>query len=150
MDNYDYEGPAQGLGIGIAIIYGVIIILMIAAYWKIFEKAGKPGWAAIIPIYNIIVLLEIVGKPIWWIILFFIPLVNIVIAIMITHQLSLAFGQGIGITIGLLIIPIVFYPYLGFGSAQYVGAGGGGSDGNAGDAGSSGTSAEAPAPAEGT
>lgn len=101
---------------------GIFAVLFIICYWKIFVKAGKPGWAAIIPIYNMIVLLEIVGKPTWWIILFFIPLVNIVIAIMITHELSLAFGQGIGMTLLLLLLPIVGFPMLAFGSAQYSGA----------------------------
>ena len=100
---------------------GVFIVFFLICNWKIYVKAGKPGWAAIIPIYNVIVLLEIVGRPTWWIILMFIPLVNIVIAIMITHELSLAFGQGIGMTLLLLLIPIVGYPMLAFGDARYNG-----------------------------
>ena len=108
------------------IIYFAVIILLIASLWKVFTKAGKPGWAAIIPIYNIIVLLEIVGKPIWWIILFFIPLVNIVVGIIVVHQLSLSFGQGVGFTIGLILVGFIFYPILGFGDSEYQGPGGGG------------------------
>ena len=104
------------------VIYGVVIIIMIVSLWKIFTKAGKPGWAAIVPIYNMIVWLEIVNKPIWWIVLLLIPFVNIVIAIMITHQLSLAFGQGIGMTLLLLFLPFIGFPMLAFGSATYQGA----------------------------
>ena len=58
-------GAAAGAGLFIILIYLAIVLLMIASMWKVFTKAGKPGWAAIVPIYNTIVLLEIVGKPIW-------------------------------------------------------------------------------------
>lgn len=68
------------------IIYLAIIALMLAGMWKVFEKAGKPGWAAIIPIYNLIVLLDIVGKPIWWLVLLLIPIVNLVILIIISME----------------------------------------------------------------
>lgn len=101
-----------------------IVVLMLVAQWKIYEKAGKPGWAAIIPIYNMVVLLEIVGKPIWWIILFFVPLVNIVIAIIVVHELSKSFGKDAGFTIGLILVGVIFYPILGFGKDQYIGPGG--------------------------
>jgi len=91
----------------------------IAGLWKIFTKAGKPGWAAIVPIYNCIVLLEIVGKPIWWIILLLIPCVNIIVSIMLNVELAKKFGKGIGFAIGIIILPFVFIPILGFGKAQY-------------------------------
>ena len=103
------------------IIYLAIIVLMIAAYWKIFTKAGKPGWAVIIPIYNIIVLLKIIGKPLWWIILLFIPLVNIWFSIVMVHSLSKSFGRGVGFTLGLIFLGIIFYPILGFGDDKYLG-----------------------------
>ncbi len=106
------------------LIYLAIIVLIIIGYWKTFEKAGKPGWAAIIPIYNIIVLLEIIDKPWWWILLLLIPFVNIVIGIMMTHQLSLSFGQGVGFTVGLILLPFIFVPMLGFGEYTYQGPGG--------------------------
>ena len=89
--------------------------------WKIFTKAGKPGWAAIIPIYNIIVLLEIVGKPVWWIILLLIPLVNFFVMIYVAHLLAKSFGKDIVMTILLIILPFVGYPMLAFGDAKYVG-----------------------------
>lgn len=108
----------------IILLYGAIIVLMIAAMWTIFTKAGKPGWAAIVPIYNMIVLLEIVGKPWWWLLLMLIPIVNIVIIIIVYHQLSLSFGKDVGFTIGLILLGIVFIPLLAFGDAKYIGPGG--------------------------
>jgi len=121
MDSYeavDNGGLMAAMG-AFAFVYFAIFLLIIISMWKIFTKAGKPGWAAIIPIYNCIVLLEIVGKPLWWIILLLIPFINIIIAIMVTHQLSLSFGQGVGMTLLLLFLPFVGYPMLAFGSAQY-------------------------------
>jgi len=92
---------------------------MIASMWKIFTKAGKPGWAAIIPIYNLIVLLEIAGKPLWWFILMLIPFVNIVVFIMVLVSIARNFGKGVGFAIGMLLLPFIFYPMLGFGDARY-------------------------------
>ncbi len=103
------------------IIQILLIILIIVSLWKIFEKAGKPGWAAIVPIYNLIVLLEIVGKPLWWIVLFLIPVVNIVFLIWVTNLLSKSFGKTEGFTVGLILLGFVFYPMLAFGDATYQG-----------------------------
>jgi hypothetical protein len=125
MEDFD-SGAAGAIGGVVLIIYLGVIVLMIASMWKLFTKAGKPGWAAIIPIYNFIVLLEIVGKPVWWIILLIIPFVNLIILIMVYHQLSLSFGQGVGFTIGLLFLGIVFLPLLAFGDYAYQGPGGSG------------------------
>ncbi len=120
MENMDpYSGGIGAIFGTFAFIYLFIFIIIIAGLWKIFEKAGKPGWAAIIPIYNLVVLLEIVNKPVWWIILLLIPFVNLVIAIILYHQLSLSFGQGVGMTILMIILPFVAFPMLGFGSATY-------------------------------
>lgn len=105
----------------LALIYLAIFVVMIVAQWKIYEKAGEPGWAAIVPIYNIIVLLKIVGKPTWWIIMFFIPIVNIVYLIWMINMLSKSFGKDEGFTVGLLLLGFVFYPILGFGDAVYLG-----------------------------
>lgn len=125
MEDYDsYSGGIMAAMGAFAFFYFLILLIVIVGMWKVFEKAGKPGWAAIIPIYNLIVLLEIVGKPVWWIILLLIPFVNFIIIILLYHQLSLSFGQGIGMTILLIILPFVAFPVLGFGSAKYVGAGG--------------------------
>ncbi len=96
-----------------------IIILMIVANWKIYQKAGKPGWASIIPIYNVIVLLEIIRKPTWWVVLLFIPLINIVVFIFLQVYLAKAFGKETVFALGLFFLPFIFYPILGFGTAQY-------------------------------
>jgi len=101
------------------VIWLALFILMFASAWKVFVKAGKPGWAAIIPIYNVVVLLEIVEKPLWWIILYFVPLVNIVVTVLVSLALAEKFGRGTGFGIGLWLLPIVFYPILAFGSATY-------------------------------
>lgn len=105
----------------VLLIQLAVVVLTIAGAWKTFEKAGKPGWAAIIPIYNFIVVLEIAGKPIWWIILVFIPCVNIVIAIMVYIDFAKRYGQGAGMGLGLTFLPVIFFPVLGFGSARYTG-----------------------------
>ncbi len=104
---------------GFWLFYFVFIILIIVAQWKIFQKAGKPGWACLIPIYNIIVLLEIIKKPVWWIFLFFVPFVNIIIGIVMVYNLSKAFGKGTGFTLGILFLPFIFLPILGFGKSVY-------------------------------
>ena len=98
-----------------------IIVLLIVALWKIFEKAGKPGWAVLIPFYNFVVLLEIVKKPIWWIIWLFVPIANIVIVVWVTNLLSKSFGKNEGFTLGLLFLSVIFYPILAFGNAKYNG-----------------------------
>jgi hypothetical protein len=103
------------------LLWLAFVVFLIAAQWKVFEKAGQPGWACIIPIYNIIVLLKIVGKPSWWFLLFLIPGVNLVFAIWTINLLSKSFGKDEGFTIGLLILGFIFYPVLGFGSARYIG-----------------------------
>ena len=122
MDYGDYPSAGMaGMGAGIMIIYLIVGLLMIISMWKIYTKAGKPGWAAIIPIYNAIVLLEIVDKPLWWIILMLIPLVNVIISIIVTVELAKKFGQSVGFAIGLILLPIIFYPILGFGGAKYSG-----------------------------
>ena len=114
------DGAASG-GAGGSIVGLVIGILVIAGMWKVFTKAGKPGWAAIIPIYNVVVLLQIAGKPLWWIVLLFIPIVNIVIAAMVMINVAKAFGKGTGFALGLLFLSPIFIPILGFSDAQYVG-----------------------------
>jgi len=106
------------------LFYLAIFILLIASLWIIFSKAGKPGWACLIPIYNIIVLLQIVGKPWWWLLLMLIPIVNVVILIIVTHRLSLSFGHEVGFTLGLIFLGLIFYPILAFGSSKYLGPGG--------------------------
>ena len=103
------------------IISFVVSIISIIAMWKIFSKAGQPGWAAIIPIYNIIVLLRICNRPWWWLILLIIPIVDIVIVIILCIDLAKAFGHGIGFGLGLIFLSLIFLLILAFGSSRYVG-----------------------------
>lgn len=98
-----------------------IAIIVIAGQWKAFEKAGQPGWACIIPIYNMYILLKIGGKPTWWLLLFLIPIVNIVIAIWTMNMISKSFGKDEGFTVGLVLLGLIFWPILGFGDAVYRG-----------------------------
>ena len=105
-----------------AIIIGLAVtVFLIIAMWRMFTKAGKPGWASIIPFYNTYVLLKMVGRPGWWLVLMFIPLVNIVILIIVMIDLAKAFGKGGGFAVLLILLPYIGFAILGFGSARYVG-----------------------------
>lgn len=106
---------------GFFIIWLAIVVFLIAAMWKVFEKAGQPGWAAIIPIYNIYIMTKIAGKPGWWVLMFFLPLLNLIFLIWLYNMISKSFGKDEGFTFGLVILGIIFWPILGFGSAQYQG-----------------------------
>jgi hypothetical protein len=108
-----------GIGVGFLLVWLAFVVLMFASMWIVFAKAGKPGWAAIIPIYNVIVLLQVAGKPIWWILLMLIPLVNIVVAFLVMIGLARNFGQGTGFGIGLTLLGFIFFPILAFGSARH-------------------------------
>lgn len=98
-----------------------LALIVIISTWKIFEKAGKPGWAALIPIYNVIILLDIVGRPRWWIILFLIPIANIIASVIVVLELAKSFGKGVGFALGLLFLNAIFIPILAFGGATYQG-----------------------------
>ena len=105
--------------VSMIVIFGMAA-LMVVSMWVIFKKAGQPGWAAIVPIYSVIVLLKVVKKPLWWILLGFIPFVSLIIAIIVLHNLAKVFGKGGGFTLGLIFLPFIFYPILAFGKATYV------------------------------
>ena len=98
-----------------------IAAFIITAMWKVFVKAGQPGWAAIIPIYNIYIMTKIGGKPGWWVLMCFIPFVNYIFVIWLYNMISKSFGKDEGFTVGLVLLGIVFWPILGFGSAKYQG-----------------------------
>ena len=101
------------------IIYAVVIIFIIASMWKVFTKAGQPGWAAIVPIYNLYILCKIGGKPGWFVLLFLIPLVNIYAMFAVPIAVAHRFGKGTGFGVGLALLGFIFYPILAFGDAQY-------------------------------
>ena len=119
--NYMDDSSSIIMMVVLGLIVLAVVVFMIAAMWKIFEKAGQPGWAAIVPIYNMVVLLQIVGKPGWWVILMLIPFVNYVFIVWTYNMLSKSFGKDEGFTVGLVLLGIVFVPILGFGSAVYLG-----------------------------
>lgn len=115
------QAAAGAAGIGFMIVVFALVVLMIAAMWKIFVKAGEPGWAAIVPIYNLYVILKIAGKPGWWLLLFLIPVVNLVVAIMTYISFAQAFGKGVGFALGLLFLGVIFFPILAWGDSRYSG-----------------------------
>lgn len=101
-----------------------LTVLQLAGTWRVYEKAGKHGWACLIPIYNFFVLLQIVEKPDWWIVWMFVPLANLIVFIWVTNLLSKSFGKDEAFTLGLLFFSFIFYPILGFGNATYQGGAG--------------------------
>jgi hypothetical protein len=105
----------------LSILWLAVMVLYLVGMWKVFTKAGQPGWAAIIPIYNLIVLIEISGKPLWYIVLFLIPIANLVAAILVGIGVAQRFGKTEGFGVGLGLLGFVFYPILGLGDAQYQG-----------------------------
>lgn len=98
----------------------LFLIITLESQWKIYKKAGKPGWASIVPIYNLIILLEIVKKPTWWLILLLIPGVNIVFVVWVLNLLSKRFNQDAGFTVGLIFLPFIFFPLLGMSKIKYI------------------------------
>jgi len=112
------QAPSPFIGL-IALVVGLFILVSV---WKVFTKAGQPGWAVLIPIYNAYIVCKIAGRPGWWVILLCIPLVNLVVAIIVLIDLAKSFGKGAGFGVGLVFLPFVFYPILGFGDARYGGA----------------------------
>ncbi|MEE8251809.1 MAG: DUF5684 domain-containing protein [Gemmatimonadales bacterium] len=117
------RGGAQtssGGALGGLIALGIVLTVFIAA-WKVFVKADKPGWAIFVPFYNAYVMLKIVGRPGWWLILFIIPLVNVVISAIVYIDLAKSFGKGVGFGLGLLFLNPIFISILGYGAAEYIG-----------------------------
>ncbi len=126
----DIDGAVvAGSGLMMLIWLGFMAVIIVSL-WKIFTKAGQPGWASLIPFYNLYIMLKIASKPGWWILLFFIPIVGFIFAIIMWNEISKAFGKGIGYTLGLIFLGIIFMPMLAFGDAQYTKPVGEGEGGN--------------------
>ena len=130
MDSYYADSfAAQDAGLGLFLaIYGVVFliamalnIIVIIGQWKIFVKAGKPGWASIIPIYSTIVMLDIIKRPVWWIaLLLLVPGASLVLGIMMAMDLAQCFGKSQGWGVGMLwLLSFIGYPMLGFGKDTY-------------------------------
>lgn len=96
------------------IVLAVLVVISVISMWKLFTKAGKPGWAAIVPIYNNIVVLEIVGRPIWWIFLYFVPIANVVAQVIVTLDVARAYGRDLTFGVLMLFFPVPMYPILAF------------------------------------
>lgn len=109
------------MAIGI-ILYLAFIVFLIISAWKVFEKAGRPGWEAIIPIYNFYMIAKLSGQKNWWLI--FIPIANIYIAFVVYIAFAKSFGKSAGFGIGMMFLGFIFWPILGFGDAKYIGPNG--------------------------
>ncbi len=103
------------------VVYVAFLVFYLASFWKVYTKAGQPGWAAVIPIYNFIVLMKIIGRPWWWILLFLVPIVNIVVLFIVYIDLAKSFGRSTGFGVGLALLGIIFLPILAWGPATYQG-----------------------------
>jgi hypothetical protein len=121
MDSSNTGAGIAGLGF-FALIYLGVIVLIIASFWKVFTKAGQPGWACLIPFYNAYVFCKVAGKPGWWLILMLIPIVNIIIFLLVSLGVAEQFGKGAGFGFGLFFLGFIFYPILAFGDSKYGGS----------------------------
>ena len=113
---YGYSSASVFAGFGIAYVVIMLTIsaLIVVSYWKIFVKAGKPGWAAIVPIYNFIVMSEIAEKPWWYVLLLCVPIANIYAMVVVYNGIAKKFGKGTGYTVGMIFLSIIFVPMLAF------------------------------------
>ncbi len=116
-----YNAAAASFGAAYTIIMLVWIVVALVGMWKLYVKAGKPGWASIVPFYNLYCLYDMAFGIGWLFLLTFIPFVNFVITIIMLFKLARAFGQGIGFGFGLLFLTPIFMLILGFGGAEYIG-----------------------------
>ncbi|GAK51703.1 hypothetical protein U14_02948 [Candidatus Moduliflexus flocculans] len=127
METFPEISPEQGMMMLMGVLIpallfaGAIALILIIAWWKIFTKAGQPGWASLIPIYNTIVLIQIAGMPLWTFLGLFIPMINVIVWFLICLKLAQSFGKGAGYALGLFFLPFIFYPLLAFSSAEYSG-----------------------------
>ena len=120
-----YSNTSSGMGAGASIAFFLVAVAFYLFYGycfgRIFQKAGRQLWEGFVPIYNYYVMLKIVGRPGWWLILYIIPIVNIVITIIVYYDLARSFGKGVGFTVGLFLLSFIFIAILALGDAQYVG-----------------------------
>tara|TARA_B100001059_G_C17542171_1_gene431003 strand:- start:215 stop:589 length:375 start_codon:yes stop_codon:yes gene_type:complete len=113
-----YGNWGQIIMMGSIFIFGLLLIYTISL-WKIFNKCNQPGWSVLIPFYHTIIFLRIIEKPWYWLFLLFIPYVNIVFHVWRYNLLSKSFGNDEGFTVGLVFLPFIFFPILGFGKYEY-------------------------------
>jgi hypothetical protein len=119
--NAAVAGGLLAIGGAMMLVMLAVMVVFIVGIWKVFVKAGQPGWAVLIPIYNVYILLKIAGRPGWWLVLFLIPLVNIVIMLIVAIDIAKAFGQSAVFGVVLLfLLSGIGYLVLGFGNYRYV------------------------------
>lgn len=118
---YTYSDTTSGdKDPGLIMLYIAIFLIYVIAMWRVFTKARKPGWAAIVPIYNEYVKLKIIGRPGWWLLLYLIPLVNVVVSIIVAIDVAKAFGKSTAFgVVGLWLFSLIGYLMLGYGDAKY-------------------------------
>jgi hypothetical protein len=113
----------SGSGFMFLLFWLIPVVIWIAALWIVFTKAGQPGWAAIVPIYNLWILVKASGKEQWWFVMFLIPIGNLIALFVIDIALAERFSKGAGFGVGMVFLPFIFYPILAWGSATYRPAG---------------------------
>ncbi|WP_298266625.1 DUF5684 domain-containing protein [Geobacter sp.] len=106
---------------GTGFLVGMLLfaVLLVASFWKVYEKAGEAGWKSLVPFYNLFILVKIAGKPWWWFLLLFVPLVNVAIGILLHLALAARFGKGPLFGLGLALFGFVFFPILAFDKSVY-------------------------------
>ncbi len=117
----DSSGGGAAVLLLLILLYIAVVVLAIAGLWKTFEKAGQKGWFAIIPILNTYILIKIAGREGWWLILFFIPCVSIVVGFIVMIDVAAKFSKSVAYGVGMVLLPFIFFPLLGFGDAEYTG-----------------------------
>ena len=120
------SGAATGVAIAVAVLFYLVVIagsyvVTSLAYAGMFKKAGEPGWAGWVPIYNTIVLLKIVGRPTWWVVWYFVPIASTVVSIIVMIDLSRSFGHDIGFALGLIFLGVIFMYVIWLGDSRYRG-----------------------------
>ena len=103
------------------VLIGAVYLFFLVATWKLYSKAGRPGWASLIPIYTTVVFCRICGRSGWLTLALMIPGVNVIVSIMLSVDLARVFGRGTGFMLGLIFLSPIFFPILAFGSSRYVG-----------------------------
>ena len=120
MNDATAAAVAAGSIVYMLVVLAISIVVLIGL-WKVFDKAGKPGWGAIVPFYNLYCLFDMSFGTGWLFLLMFVPCVGQIMMIIMWVKLAAAFDKGVGFGIGILFLPFIFLPMLGFGDAQYVG-----------------------------
>lgn len=105
---------------GLGILWLALIVFFVVVYWKIFTKAGKPGWMAIIPIVNLYGMIKIAKLPGWLIFLYLIPVVNVIVSLVVIIKLCEAFGKSVLFGVLTIFFGIITLPILAFGSSEYI------------------------------